>query len=264
MGKEGSYDFGGRHTAQAQEEEIQRLEVQSAKHARKHPVEWKNLGIKAGMKGLDIGCGTGSVLRELAACFDEDLELVGADHWERGLQAARELAIQEGFRQINFKQMPAEQLTFDNGLFDFVHMRLVLMHVGDPIAVLAQAKRVLRPGGIIIVQDTDRTFDKVFPYHDDWESHIERVRQCHAKKGNPCIGKEIGPMLHKLDFQDVEVRAKLDGELFTDIDFFGPTPVFLPKDEQEPAWMMLRSLVESAPTTGTYAYKAWFLVTGRK
>lgn len=95
---------------------------------------------------LDIGCG--AVYPTIFAMAG--LDVTGYDVSEEALAQAREIAGQWGVK-IQTVQGLAQKLKFDDGVFDAVVLGEILEHVPDPEVVLAEAYRVTRHGGRIIV-----------------------------------------------------------------------------------------------------------------
>jgi ubiquinone/menaquinone biosynthesis C-methylase UbiE len=95
---------------------------------------------------LEVGCGTGTHLRALAADFDR---AIGTDASAEMVEAARRLAAtaQAGAR-ISIRVDPAEQLgTVEDGSVDAAICVGTLEHIPDKQRVLGQIRRVLRPSG---------------------------------------------------------------------------------------------------------------------
>ena len=105
---------------------------------------------------LDLGCGTGVVTRALAAREGFGGTVTGVDQSPRLIAAARRLAAEEGVAdRIEFAVGDAHELDLDAASFDAVVAHTLVSHVRDPLAVLAQAARVTRPGGSVAVFDGD-------------------------------------------------------------------------------------------------------------
>lgn len=101
-----------------------------------------------GRRLLDIGCGTGSVTAAL-------VEACRCKAW--GVDASPEMIAQARAKRIpgaGFKVARAEELPFASGWFERALMRSVAHHVERP-AAFAEARRVLAPGGRLVVHNLD-------------------------------------------------------------------------------------------------------------
>ncbi len=92
---------------------------------------------------LEIGCGTGFVLQQLAA--ENQYQLVGLESHIAGLRHAR-----ARLPSVEFVQGDARELPYDSE-FDAVGAFDVIEHILEDETVLASIQRTLKPGGIIIV-----------------------------------------------------------------------------------------------------------------
>lgn len=101
---------------------------------------------------LEVGCGTGPVCRVLAE-WPNVGKVVGVDPSPALLARARELA--DGMDGLDFEEGDGKSLRFDDGAFDVVVLHTILTHVPGPDAILAEAYRVLKPGGALGVCDGD-------------------------------------------------------------------------------------------------------------
>lgn len=101
---------------------------------------------------LDVGCGTGAVTRVLAE-WPNVGQVVGIDPSPSFLQKARELAA--GSTHLAFEQADGRELPFEACSFDLTVFHTTLCHVPGPEQALAEAFRVLRPGGWLAVFDGD-------------------------------------------------------------------------------------------------------------
>jgi ubiquinone/menaquinone biosynthesis C-methylase UbiE len=103
------------------------------------------LGLKPGMKVLDVACGTGN--QSLPAAR-KGAEVTGLDIATNLLEQARTRAAAEGLK-INFIEGDAEELPFADATFDVVYSMFGAMFAPRPDRVAAELKRVCKPGGLI-------------------------------------------------------------------------------------------------------------------
>ncbi|MCG2840007.1 metalloregulator ArsR/SmtB family transcription factor [Sandaracinobacter sp. RS1-74] len=99
---------------------------------------------------LDIGTGTGRLLELLAPLADG---ATGVDRSPEMLRLARGKLAAAGNQSADLKQADMRSLPFEDASFDTVTMQQVLHFADDPAPVLAEAARVLAPGGKILVAD---------------------------------------------------------------------------------------------------------------
>jgi ubiquinone/menaquinone biosynthesis C-methylase UbiE len=120
-----------------------------------------------GKRVMVPGCGFGEDAIRLAKlgavvhAFDLSPDL---------LEISRQRAALMGITGINFKVMPAEAIDYPNDYFDLIFFNDILHHVNIPKA-LAEARRVLKPGGKIIANELYT------------HSYVQRVRESRFVKG---------------------------------------------------------------------------------
>lgn len=104
-----------------------------------------------GERVLDVACGTGLVALEAARAVGATGWVVGVDLSDRMVDAARDRAGAQQLRNVDFARMDAEALGLPEGDFDVVLCALGLMYMPDPPRALREMRRVLRPGGRLVL-----------------------------------------------------------------------------------------------------------------
>jgi ubiquinone/menaquinone biosynthesis C-methylase UbiE len=102
---------------------------------------------------LEIGCGTGANF----AYYPATVEVVATEPDAYMLERAQRHVDELGRGGITLRQAPAEELPFEDASFDHVVDSWVLCHVRDVQASLAEARRLLRPGGMFVFMEHVRS-----------------------------------------------------------------------------------------------------------
>jgi ubiquinone/menaquinone biosynthesis C-methylase UbiE len=105
---------------------------------------------------LDMGCGTGVAARTIARRANFSGSVTGIDLSPYLVEAARHLADEEGLGpRVEFRSGDSRDMDIPAGSFDAVVAHTLVSHVEEPLTVLEEAGRVVRPGGLIAVFDGD-------------------------------------------------------------------------------------------------------------
>ncbi len=107
-------------------------------------------GIRPGARVLDVACGAGLIALPLA---EAGYRVDGVDLSEPSLDAARQRAPDTA----TFRLGDATALDADDASYDAVLLFDMLEHVEDPAAVVAEAGRVVRPGGVVLFNTFNQT-----------------------------------------------------------------------------------------------------------
>jgi ubiquinone/menaquinone biosynthesis C-methylase UbiE len=105
-----------------------------------------------GSRVVELGCGTGAIARMVAA-WPGIGEVVGTDPSPILIERARQLS--DAHARVSFEIADGRDLPFPHASFDVAVLHRVLSHAPEPEQLLAEAFRVLRPGGRIVVFDGD-------------------------------------------------------------------------------------------------------------
>ena len=99
---------------------------------------------------LDVGCGTGYLLRQLAGYYPKAIELAGVDPAPTMVEVARSKASHD---RLAFSLATAEHLPYADDSFDLVVSTTSFDHWSDQLGGLRECARVLEPGGTLVLVD---------------------------------------------------------------------------------------------------------------
>jgi ubiquinone/menaquinone biosynthesis C-methylase UbiE len=141
------------------------LSAQAAQLWRDTFIRWADA--RRPLTVLDVGSGTGRFTPMLADTFGGPV--YGVEPSTRMRQVAEESA---GHADVRYLAGSAEHLPLPDGTCDLVLLFLVLQHVGDRPAAAREVRRVLRPGGRVLIRSTfaDRPPDLL------WHRYFPRAR----------------------------------------------------------------------------------------
>lgn len=136
------------------EQELVRLERQSAVFATETRSVLHTAGLRPGMTVLDVGCGVGDVSLMAAEMVGSAGKVLGIDRAGQALSVARARAERGGYGWLRFED--ADAYSFEpEGTFDAAIGRFILLHVADPVGVLKRLTSFLNPGGALAFLEMD-------------------------------------------------------------------------------------------------------------
>jgi SAM-dependent methyltransferase len=164
------------------------------------------LGHFSGSKVLDVATGSGSFIHLLLEGLRGWTEITGIDTSERAQTAFTEAF--KGQKKIHFVKMDASKLDFADASFDTVCIANSLHHMPDPSVVLAEMKRVLKPGGRFVIfemcRDGQTKTQMTHVLMHDWWGLIDSAEGiCHRATYSR---QEILALLEQLNLVDVQVH----------------------------------------------------------
>jgi ubiquinone/menaquinone biosynthesis C-methylase UbiE len=149
---------------------------------------------------LDVATGAGHAAFAYAPYV---AEVIASDITPEMLEQVRRLAAERGLTNVHTRgDVPAEALPFADAEFDLVLCRVAPHHFPDVGRILSESRRVLRPGGALVLCDTISPDDD--PETDAWLDGIERLRDpSHIRDWSPAewrrMAEAAGFVMEALD-----------------------------------------------------------------
>lgn len=160
--------------------------------------------VRPGQRVLEIGCGTGVVLRDLMALVGRRGEVTGVDVSRTMLTRARALARGLAGAPLRLRHGDGHDLPFGPARFDVALAITVVLHVTEPLRVVKELARVTRPGGRVGVQDQD--FGLVGAAHPD-RALTDRILDGVALRiyEEPYSGRRLPALLREAGLEHVRL-----------------------------------------------------------
>jgi SAM-dependent methyltransferase len=133
---------------------------------------FRQAGIREGMRVIDTGCGVGDTTMLLARIVGPTGSVTGVDQDASCLEAAERTAAEAGLSNVNFQQRTLPDIDLDAPV-DALAGRLIFMHLDDPVSILTELIRYVRPGGIVTFQDFTVSRARSVPEVPLWMRFIE-------------------------------------------------------------------------------------------
>ncbi len=177
--------------------------------------------LRAGMDLLDVGCGPGTITLDLARLvapgraigIDNEAAVVGearrrADRSAEAAPAHAAVAPEQARPSAEFVVGDVYDLGFEEASFDVVHAHQVLQHLSDPVAALLEMKRVLRPGSLLAVRDSDYgsfLWEPADPRLERWRELHHAV--CARNGADSDAGRRLPRWVRAAGFGDLTISS---------------------------------------------------------
>jgi len=150
---------------------------------------------------LDVGAGTGQFSKLMAQQLPADARIVAVERNPEQRDAALAGEFPAPGCEIDFRLGDAFDLPLrpaEWGTFDLAHTRFLLEHVANPLGVVQQMVKAVRPGGRIVLLDDDHDLLRLWPepphFQAVWQAYFESYRSI----GNdPLVGRKLPELLHR-------------------------------------------------------------------
>jgi ubiquinone/menaquinone biosynthesis C-methylase UbiE len=166
----------------------------------------RRVGVRSGMRCLDVGCGNGAVTLKLALRVGPTGQAVGIDRDERCLEYARHKAAQHKLPAV----FRAENVTDlqEVHAYDLVYSRFLLTHLPHPEAILERMVPAARRGGWVIAEDIEFAAHFCYPSCPAFSRYVDLYQRVVTNKGgDPNIGPRLVSLFLDSGLDDVQVEV---------------------------------------------------------
>jgi SAM-dependent methyltransferase len=180
-----------RYLLDSSDEDLQRLLHIAELSAEPTRTAFRKIGVEAGWRVLDCGCGPLGALAVMAEMVGPEGQVVGIDFSEPAVQRARSIASTLGLDNVEVRVGDIHDLDEPalGSAFDLAYTRLFLMHQRDPAQTLERIAALVRPGGWIVAHEPLRSppprssppLDALTTY---WELLYDVVERLGASEGS--------------------------------------------------------------------------------
>ncbi|HWU42134.1 MAG TPA: methyltransferase domain-containing protein [Bdellovibrio sp.] len=171
---------------------------------------YQNLNLSGVKELLEVGCGVGAQSEIILRRFP-DIKLTGIDRSTKQLSAARHhlSSVPGAAARFELKEMDATNMEFSANSFDGAFLCWILEHVPDPIRVLSEVRRVLRPGSVVYATEVMNASFFLDPYSPNvWKYWMAFNEYQLEQKGDPFVGAKLGNFFMQLGYHDIHTETK--------------------------------------------------------
>lgn len=189
------------------ESEVNRLKYQVDLFYQKEIELYKKIGLRDGMKLIECGSGPGflisNIVRDLPNCIATAVEI---DPYL--VEQLNKNSVINNKKLFEVKHASINDTELPDNYFDFAIARLVLEHLNEPEIAIAELRRILKPGGKLVLVSNDFAYHLLTypPIPELDEMYGAYIKSRISEGGNPLIGRQLPVLLKKGMFEMINIE----------------------------------------------------------
>jgi ubiquinone/menaquinone biosynthesis C-methylase UbiE len=189
------------------QDEERRLKTQAEELRQESARLFDRIGIGAGSRAIDLGCGPQGVLDLLSERVGSTGHVIGVERNCESVALAKRFVADRALKNVAVVLGDATATELPGASFDLVHARLVLVNVPCVEAVVREMIRLARPGGVIASHEADYLSHFCDPPLRAWGRLFQVFREYSAANGiDLFIGRRTHRLFRDAGLIDIEVN----------------------------------------------------------
>jgi ubiquinone/menaquinone biosynthesis C-methylase UbiE len=190
------------------ETEQQRLQQQAQMLAEESQWLFDQIGVFAGARVVEIGCGPQGTLDLLAERVGPKGTVTGVERSEEAVRLARGFVVDRNLANVEVIHGDGRATGLPRGASDFATARLVLVNVPHPEQIVAEMVALVRPGGIVALYEADWLGSLCDPPLPAWNRLFDLLHAYSSRNGiDLFIGRKISRLLRETGLLDIQMNA---------------------------------------------------------
>jgi ubiquinone/menaquinone biosynthesis C-methylase UbiE len=161
-------------------------------------------GLGKGMTAVDVGCGIGTVTRQMGDIVGSSGRVNGVDAAEEQIEVARRES--RSYERIGYTVATAYDTRLPKAAYDFAYARFVLCHLERPLDALIEMLSLLKPGGRLLCEDIEASSLASVPPTDPYLATARKSVEFGQRRGvDMDLGAKLPGVFQQLGLSDVHV-----------------------------------------------------------